>query len=355
MSAAEFEVDLDVDLARRFADMSGDWNPLHTDADYAAKTEFGRPVLHGAYVAALASRLAGMHLPGRGALLHGMRLRFVAPIRPPLRVVVGGRVVSASRGAGAVEFVVSEKHSGARLAEGCYDFGHHRMSTTEGSAGQPSRSIDAAIKTILVTGATGGLGSAVMAALGPNGCAVARGELASRCLLDWDGPIRGIVHCAWPAPDDEKFSAMRDAKSAIDFHVAAPLGEIQVLGALLAKWGAPGASLVLVGSSAALPGRHAWRSPLYSVAKGMVPALAQILAKELAPAGKRCMAVLFDVMDGGMNRGMSDVSRVAAADRLPSGRLPTTSDAAREIVWLLDNSGLLVSGATLTLTGAALP
>ena len=73
-----------------FAEISGDWNPLHTDASYASRTSFGRPILHGAYSAGLLSRLAGMYIPGEDCVLHGMHLRFVAPIRPPARLRVYG-------------------------------------------------------------------------------------------------------------------------------------------------------------------------------------------------------------------------------------------------------------------------
>src|SRR5215211_86917 len=45
-----------------FANVSGDWNPLHTDPGHAARTAYRRPVLHGAFSAGLLSRLAGMYL-----------------------------------------------------------------------------------------------------------------------------------------------------------------------------------------------------------------------------------------------------------------------------------------------------
>ena len=82
MKEAQFSVDVAAEAARLFAELSGDWNPLHTDADYAATTHYGQPILHGAFSAGLVSRLAGMELPGRECLLLNMRLRFVAPIFP---------------------------------------------------------------------------------------------------------------------------------------------------------------------------------------------------------------------------------------------------------------------------------
>ncbi len=41
-----------------FAGLSGDFNPMHTDAAYAAKTMFGQRVAHGALVFSIATGLA---------------------------------------------------------------------------------------------------------------------------------------------------------------------------------------------------------------------------------------------------------------------------------------------------------
>lgn len=94
---AEFKVMVGQGSAKAFAELSGDWNPLHTDADYAATTTYGQPILHGAFSAGLVSRMAGMHLPGESCLLHGMRLRFVAPVVPPAKLVVRGVQVASNR------------------------------------------------------------------------------------------------------------------------------------------------------------------------------------------------------------------------------------------------------------------
>jgi 3-hydroxybutyryl-CoA dehydratase len=82
---ARFEVAITTDAVQAFADLSGDWNLLHTDPPYAAGTVYGACVLHGAYSASLVSRMSGMHLPGEACLLHGIQLRFNSPIIPPVR------------------------------------------------------------------------------------------------------------------------------------------------------------------------------------------------------------------------------------------------------------------------------
>ena len=48
-----------------FARLSGDYNALHVDEEFAARTVFRRPVAHGFLHASLLSTLIGMKIPGR--------------------------------------------------------------------------------------------------------------------------------------------------------------------------------------------------------------------------------------------------------------------------------------------------
>lgn len=64
-----------------FAALTGDWNPLHMDSEYAASTRFGERIAHGMLVASYFSALVGMYLPGRRALLLSQEVKFVKPVR----------------------------------------------------------------------------------------------------------------------------------------------------------------------------------------------------------------------------------------------------------------------------------
>jgi 3-hydroxybutyryl-CoA dehydratase len=64
-----------------FAGITGDFNPLHVDAEAAARTRFGGRIAHGMLSASLISTVIGMKLPGTGALYMSQSLRFTKPVR----------------------------------------------------------------------------------------------------------------------------------------------------------------------------------------------------------------------------------------------------------------------------------
>ncbi|MDD3446015.1 MAG: MaoC family dehydratase [Zavarzinia sp.] len=64
-----------------FAGVSGDTNPVHLDAEYAATTPFKERIAHGMLSAGLISAVLGTKLPGPGAIYVGQTLKFKAPVR----------------------------------------------------------------------------------------------------------------------------------------------------------------------------------------------------------------------------------------------------------------------------------
>lgn len=63
-----------------FAAVSGDINPVHLDAAFAATTQFGERIAHGMLTGALVSAALAMELPGPGTIYLGQSLRFRAPV-----------------------------------------------------------------------------------------------------------------------------------------------------------------------------------------------------------------------------------------------------------------------------------
>lgn len=63
-----------------FAQITGDNNPIHLDADFAAKTIFGRPIVHGFYSASVFSMVFGTKFPGEGTIYLYQDMKFLAPV-----------------------------------------------------------------------------------------------------------------------------------------------------------------------------------------------------------------------------------------------------------------------------------
>ncbi len=63
-----------------FADCSGDHNPIHLDAEYAAKTRFEKPIVHGFFAAAVFSKVFGTTWPGEGTIYMYQEMLFRAPV-----------------------------------------------------------------------------------------------------------------------------------------------------------------------------------------------------------------------------------------------------------------------------------
>jgi len=67
---------IDEALVKDFAKLSGDFNPLHMNEEYASTTSFGRRVCHGMLLASFFSQLIGMYLPGKNSLYFSQTLNF---------------------------------------------------------------------------------------------------------------------------------------------------------------------------------------------------------------------------------------------------------------------------------------
>lgn len=64
----------------RFSEITGDYNPLHFDDDYARCEQFDGRILPGLLTASFISRLIGMLLPGKQALYLSQEIKFVKPV-----------------------------------------------------------------------------------------------------------------------------------------------------------------------------------------------------------------------------------------------------------------------------------
>jgi 3-oxoacyl-[acyl-carrier protein] reductase len=94
------------EAVERFAELSGDWNPLHMDDAFASATPFGRRVVHGALVAAYVSTMVGTQLPGYGSLWVQQMFRWRLPVFIGDRLEITATVTHKSAGTRTVVIAV---------------------------------------------------------------------------------------------------------------------------------------------------------------------------------------------------------------------------------------------------------
>lgn len=64
----------------KFAELTGDNNPVHINEAYASKTIFKRPVMHGVLGASIFSKIFGTLFPGEGTIYLSQNLNFMRPM-----------------------------------------------------------------------------------------------------------------------------------------------------------------------------------------------------------------------------------------------------------------------------------
>lgn len=64
-----------------FAGVTGDYNPVHIDAEFARTTMFKERIAHGMLSAGFISAVLGTALPGKNTIYMGQELQFRAPVK----------------------------------------------------------------------------------------------------------------------------------------------------------------------------------------------------------------------------------------------------------------------------------
>jgi acyl dehydratase len=104
----------------QFAEVTGDKNPVHTDAEYAAKTMFKRPIMHGMLSASLFSKVFGTLFPGEGTIYLKQSLNFLKPMYVETDYVAEFKVLEiiAEKNRAIVETTIKDKNSGLVCTSG---------------------------------------------------------------------------------------------------------------------------------------------------------------------------------------------------------------------------------------------
>jgi 3-hydroxybutyryl-CoA dehydratase len=94
----------------RYAEVSGDGNPLHTDPAFAASTQFGGTIAHGMLVLAYISELMTAAFGSPWSVSGQLKIRFRGAARPGDTVTASGRVLRVEDGKTSCEVECSNQN-----------------------------------------------------------------------------------------------------------------------------------------------------------------------------------------------------------------------------------------------------
>jgi acyl dehydratase len=77
---ASRSITLTSEHVEKFAEISGDYNPIHFDPEFAAQTRFGRLIVQGGLTTGLLHALVAMDMPGPGTVFLSQEWNFTAPV-----------------------------------------------------------------------------------------------------------------------------------------------------------------------------------------------------------------------------------------------------------------------------------
>jgi len=374
---AEFERDITAADVVSFAELSRDWNPLHLDEAYAAQTNYGGRIVHGAFQVGLASAMAGMYLPGRQVVVGSFQCRFPAPLRYPSRVRVRGEITAWAPQSlsGTLRVRIVELASLALTSEIHVGFSLHETRSNATPEVETASPLNANKPIVLITGASGGLGHNLAAVLSETYHVIgmarslpapsaqrASVEWVAADLMsgDWEQTVQhnlggrrlyGLVHAAWPSGPQGSLLEVEDVAIGAQVEFGT-VGTIRLARFLRSQAAGP-ARLVVLGTVAATV-KPVLNMSAYSLGKAALEHTVRLLAPELARSEITINLVAPSFVPVGMNHSKTNKVKLTETAKVPMGRLCSPDDVSRAVEFLLSSGAAFVTGQMLPLTGGEL-
>lgn len=150
----------------KFVDLTGDDNKLHVDKEFASKTSFKKPVVHGMIGASFISTIIGTKLPGDGALWFSQTLEFLLPVRIGDQITVSAEVMKKYDRDHIIELNIEIQNQNRQIVTK----GISKVKIIEQEFALSASAVSVPkTRTALVVGATGGIGYATCIQLAKDG------------------------------------------------------------------------------------------------------------------------------------------------------------------------------------------
>ena len=110
-----------------YAKLTGDYNPLHFDPEFVARTRFGKLVVQGGLTTGLLHALVAMDLPGPGTVFLSQSWKFTAPVYIGDTITAEAEIVSVHESKPVCQLKIRvTRQTGETVLEGeawCYRLG----------------------------------------------------------------------------------------------------------------------------------------------------------------------------------------------------------------------------------------
>jgi 3-oxoacyl-[acyl-carrier protein] reductase len=376
----EFHKTISADDVEAFVRLTGDTNPLHIESNFAARTPFHRPVVHGMLLAGYVSELVGVRCPGSGALWSQQTFRWPAPVFVGDRIHLKLRIIHKSVGSRTLAIEVKGvTESGKVFMEG-----EGIVSVLQET--RRTRLVPIGERVAFINGACHDTGAAIASALAQAGIAIAvgyqgnamaaeelcaaieregsraiavRGDLSDLEVVSaavrhtsekFNHPVDILINnCEMPADPREIVQlTWDDIQSALDSHLRSAFLHTQAV--------VPGMCEQKSGCIINIGSTIAWNCPpagwtSFVIAKSSLHALTRSLASELGPKGIRVNMVSPGLPDSDSIPGVPDRLRKVQAMQTPLRRLASPADIAAVVATLCSNAGDFITGADIPVCG----
>lgn len=114
------------EMVDQYAEITGDYNPLHFDRSFAEKTKFGKLVAQGGITTGLLHALVAMDIPGPGTVFLSQNWKFTAPVYIGDNINAEAEIVSIHPSKPVTQLKIQiKRNDGELVLEGeawCYTF-----------------------------------------------------------------------------------------------------------------------------------------------------------------------------------------------------------------------------------------
>lgn len=366
----------------KFVELTGDDNKLHVNSDYAAKTSFKKPVVHGMLGASFISTIIGTKLPGDGALWFSQSIEFLLPVRIGDELTVQAEVLKKLDKLHVVELRTDIYNQDKQKVTS----GIAQVKIIEQEEFQGKIEVEKTDrkKVALVIGGTGGIGRRTCLELAKEGFDViihynsnielarvikkevealnVRSEIIGGDITQEEDILKIIefvkrqfsylnvfINCALSALVSVKFQNLdwADMQKHIDINIKSNFYLVKYCVPLFdeSRYG----KIVLMTTQAVETPNAEWLP--YITAKSALQGFAKAMAIELAPKGIRINMVSAGMTETDLISNIPEKVRLVTAARTPLRRLATPDDIALGIVFLATYKSDFMTGETLRING----